>query len=376
MDKQYGKISSFGLASIIFLSTGMVIHVLVMPIMLQTAGRDAWLSVLAAAPFFCTWLFLLFKFIHILNGKPFLDWVKEKWGKLGLFITIVITVMFLLFIVVHTIADTMIWTISTYMQNTPFFIIGFVLISVCLFLAYNGIQSISIVASLLLPIVTFLGFFVSFVNDKHKDYSLLLPLLEHGYPPLINGAIIAFIAFCDCWIILFISHDLKRKPTLTFKIGFLLFLIVLFVGPIIGGITEFGPKEASMQRYTAFDQWKILSLGRLLQHVDFLSIYQWLSGSLIRVALSIYLIGRILGDHKPKRKPKIYIFIWLFLFVMIFMKWRADITLSLLYKYYFPICLVTIIVFTILIILTLLISKIRSDALHKTTDTNSQKEGE
>ena len=356
MDKLRGKISNMGLAAIIFLSSGMMIHVFVIPLLMDFASRDAWISVLVAAPFFITWILLLFKFIHTLNGKPFIIWVKEKWGKLGQLIVTLITMCFLLFTAVITTVDTMIWTISTYMQNTPYIVISGVLIVVSLLLAYNGIQAITIVASILLPVVVFLGYFISIVNIKHKDYSLLLPMLEQGYSPVLQGAIYAFISLCDCWIILYISHLFKSTPTMKFRLGFSLFLVMLFVGPIIGGITEFGPVEASDQRYTVFDQWKLLSLGRFLPHLDFLSIYQWLSGAFIRITLSIYLFVELLTFHGLKNKGKVFIFLFFLIGGSMFLQWRSDVTLTLLRDYYFPINLVVLLTMTFFILITVWVS--------------------
>src|SRR5690625_7312620 len=78
------------------------------------------------------------------------------------------------------------------------------------------------------------------------------------------------------------------------------FLIIAFIltgltlGPLVGAIVEFGPVEAASQRYPAYEEWGLARLGKYVEHVDYLSIYQWLSGAFIRITLILFTmqIGR------------------------------------------------------------------------------------
>lgn len=53
MSREKGQITIWLSFSIILLSAGLVCHVLSIPAILEAAGRDGWLSVVAAAPFSC-----------------------------------------------------------------------------------------------------------------------------------------------------------------------------------------------------------------------------------------------------------------------------------------------------------------------------------
>jgi hypothetical protein len=76
---------------------------------------------------------------------------------------------------------------------------------------------------------------------------------------------------------------------------------------VTGAIAEFGPFEARELRHPAFEEWRLVSIGRYIRHLDFLSIYQWHSGSFARISLSLFLLLDLLA---PERKKKIRIF-WL-----------------------------------------------------------------
>lgn len=53
MSREKGQITIWLSFSIILLSAGLVCHVLSIPGILEAAGRDGWLSVVAAGPFSC-----------------------------------------------------------------------------------------------------------------------------------------------------------------------------------------------------------------------------------------------------------------------------------------------------------------------------------
>src|SRR5690606_9141105 len=110
-------------------------------------------------------------------------------------------------------------------------------------------------------------------------------------------------------------------------------------------ITEFGVYEATKQRHPAFEQWKILSLGQFIQHLDFLSIYQWLAGSIIRITISLYLLVDLFNLNK-NRSRMIWITITGFsMMSLLYLPWQEDFMLSLLQYIYFP----TILIFVLLL---------------------------
>src|SRR5690606_31376531 len=133
------------------------------------------------------------------------------------------------------------------------------------------------------------------------------------------------------------------------------FLIMMVFGPITGAITEFGPTEALKQRHSTFDQWKILSLGQLLQHVDFLSIYQWISGAVIRATICIYLMVDVFQLKQNKQRLKLLIISPLVMFALLFLNWREDAKLFMLLYYVFPLHFVFVVLLTIAIVITWLI---------------------
>ena len=330
-----------------------------LPVILNVAGRDSWISVLIAAPFFIGWLLIYNYFIKQLNGQSFLDWSKQHWGSFASWIMKFILACLLFFAGFYSLLDTMMWTVSTYMIQTPFFVISLAATVICIFAAYYGLQSIAIVASLLLPFVIFLGYFVAFSNTKYKDWDLLFPLFDQGITPAISGSLYVISALMEIWVIMLYSHHIKQKIKWWQTVLLALLLLVMVMGPLTGAITEFGPEEATKQRHTAFDQWRILSLGQFLQHVDFLSIYQWLSGSIIRISISMYLLVDLFQVRKKNFRLALLFIIGATMIALMYLPWREEVMLKLLQHIYFPALFIFVVLFTILIGISIYIIQVK-----------------
>jgi hypothetical protein len=89
-----------------------------------------------------------------------------------------------------------------------------------------------------------------------------------------------------------------------------LFLIILVIGPTVGAIAEFGPAEAARLRYPAYEEWRLVVIGRYIRHLDFFSIYQWLSGAFVRISMTMYIIAEmIVGDNSPRKRHACLLFL-------------------------------------------------------------------
>lgn len=161
----------------------------------------------------------------------------------------------------------------------------------------------------------------------------------------------------EIWILMLFQHEIKSKLRWWHVLLLGIFMISMAIGPTMGAIVEFGPEEAAKQRNSPYEQWKLVNIGKLFQHVDFLSIYQWLSGSFARVAISIYLIVDLLDIRRPKKR---YIAILCISFVMCAFAiqwWRIDYVDYYVDHIQFPVMLAYVAIVTVLLTLAALIHK-------------------
>lgn len=362
MSRGSGLISIWLSFSILLLSAGLVSHVMSIPLLLGAAQRDAWVSVLVATPFFLLWLVLLFAVLKQLQGQRIPDWIARHFGVIPAWIFRLSAFIVLFLSGTYTLHDTSMWTVVTYMQQTPMQAIVLIAVVTSMLAAYGGLRTIAMTSSVLLPIVILLGYFVATANTKYKDLSLLFPILERGWQPVWHGAFFAFGGLLELWILILFQHQLRSKLRLWQLILLGLFMITMAIGPTIGAISEFGPIEAAKQRHTAFDQWKIVNIGKLLQHVDFLSIYQWLCGSFARVSIALYLMTDMLDVRKPRSRFITLLVLTTVMTVVAMQLWRDDQTLDYLMQIHFPITVVFVGSITILLALAVLYRRSRKES--------------
>ncbi|MGE7183253.1 GerAB/ArcD/ProY family transporter [Peribacillus sp. NPDC006672] len=300
--KKNGKISTVQLSLIMMTAVGLKNHVTILPHLLRAAKRDAWISVLLALGLILIWCFLLF-YIHKATGQTnIFVWVEKNIGKVTGWILSIAMSLFFAALAAISLKEMVVWTKISYLPITPpiFEIILFT--GLCFFLASTNIQTIAIVNTFVLMAVLVFGFFVAITNLQFKDYSLLKPILENGWSPVFAGIIYPLSGLIELIVILFMQQKVHGK--LKFKVFTIntILLTWLILGPLIGSIIEFGPVEAARQKYPAFEQWGLVTLGRFIEHLDFLSIYQWLTGAFIRVSFFLFLSLEVLSIKKKRNQ--------------------------------------------------------------------------
>lgn len=268
-------------------------HVIIIPLMLQSGKRDAWLStIVAMVPAFLL-AFIVLSILRATAHQSLHNWLKTLIGRLGAWIFAFIFFVYLLSLDLISLKDTTTWVNVTFLPYTPPIVIGSLLVALCFMAAYKGLWTITVCAGVLLPFVVLFGFFVSASNLQYKDYSLLQPVLENGFGPVLNGTLYAVGGVFELILFLLLKQHMNRSIRLPALLVFVLITIGLIAGPLMGALANFG-HEAMQQRYPAYEQWRLVSLGKYITHLDFLSIYQWLSGSFVRISLFMFLLADLL----------------------------------------------------------------------------------
>ncbi|MCS7460682.1 endospore germination permease [Paenibacillus doosanensis] len=301
MDNKFRKIGIFPFFSVIILAVGLMNHVMVMPPLLQDAKRDAWISVLVTIVPYLLWAAMLYYIIRKTNQQPLLPWLQLHCGKLVSGLLRLIFVVYFFLISLLTMKETVMWTHSSYLTRTPIFALSIVLVLLCALAVHLGIKAIAIASGILLPFVVIFGDFVMSTNLPAKNYSLLTPIMEYGPQPALKGAIYVGGGLVELIMILFVQQEMKTKLKLWHLWSLALFLVLLVMGPVTGAIAEFGPHEAALLRFPSFEEWRIVQIGKYIRHVDFLSIYQWISGAFARISFSLYLQVELLSMDSGKR---------------------------------------------------------------------------
>ncbi|MFD0590118.1 endospore germination permease [Paenibacillus sp. GCM10027627] len=336
------KISFIELFMVLALSNGLASHVIVNPMILDASGRDSWITVLVSGAMFLIWIVLLYFIMKKTAQKPWKDWLSNRLSPVVAWLLILPVCLQMYLIGGMTVIHTATWHVTNYLPATPKLALVVALVIFCSILSLWGLRVIAIVAGVLLPVVASLGIFVGAFNSPMKNYQLLRPILEHGMNPVIDGIIYAGAGFVELLVVVLLQHHLKAKVRLWHLLLYGIFSIIISLGPIVGAITEFGPEEASMQMASPYEQWRLVQIGQFIEHLDFLSIFQWLSGASIRISLSVYLLVELFR-FKKKRNHYITIGAIMASYILLSLFPVNEYTFYLwMYHYYMPISLVVL----------------------------------
>lgn len=298
-----GKIGVFPIYCIIMLAVGLMNHVMVLPPLLHAAMRDAWISVTATIAPYLVWIAMLRFVMKRTQQQPILTWVRERYGWASALPLRLFFFVYLLAMGAVTLKETITWMHGSYLPRTPEIVLSISLILICFFAARSGLRAIAYVAGILLPFVIVFGDFVMSANLPRKQYALLTPMLERGFSPILEGSLYVGGGLAELIVLVLVQQRMKSEAKYWSLSLLGLFLILLVMGPVTGAIAEFGPFEAAKLRYPAYEEWRLVQLGRYIQHVDFLSIYQWMSGAFVRLSIVLLLATELLpGDSTGRRQ--------------------------------------------------------------------------
>ncbi|MCM3125434.1 MULTISPECIES: endospore germination permease [unclassified Mesobacillus] len=300
MDQNKAKFSTIFV--LFMMSIGLMNHVMVIPMLLSAAKRDSWISVLISGVLFLGWLVFLQSIIKKLDSTHLFTWLKERFGKIVAWGLSSCAYVFILILIGVTLKDMIVWTVTSYFPLSPAPILALVFLIICFFAATSSFTTLSLISGFLLVFVVGLGFFVMSLNIPYKDYAQIFPILENDWNPVLKGIIYSSGSFLEVALILFLQHKLKPDIKVRSILFLGIILIGLTLGPLLGSIAIFGPEEAANQRYPAYEEWRLLKVGQYIEHVDFFSIYQWLSGGFIRISLGLFIMGQLFPFEKDKSR--------------------------------------------------------------------------
>ncbi|WP_035187508.1 GerAB/ArcD/ProY family transporter [Alteribacter aurantiacus] len=300
MHQKNERINIFHTLAIFITSVGLLNHVIILPPLTEVAGRDGWISILLSTIIALLWVYIIVFINKKTNQKNVYNWLIDHTGIITANIFVFVLILFLLSLAVVTLNDLVTWTNVSYLPNTPKLVLVITYVLLCFCTAITNIRTLAILNILLLPVIIIFGIYVASINMPVKDYSLLTPVLEHGFQPVIKGMIYPGAGLAELFLLLLIQHRVKSRYKYWQVALIVVFLGGLSFGPLTGGIAAFGVEQLKQLRFPAYQQWNLVTMGRYIEHVDFLSIYQWLSGAFIRISLMFFIIVDLL-DIKPGR---------------------------------------------------------------------------
>ncbi|QJC53555.1 GerAB/ArcD/ProY family transporter [Paenibacillus albicereus] len=294
------RISVWVCIIMLLLSSGGVANILAPPFIFSRSGSDAWVAIVLALPPVLLWCCALYYILRKLNGVPIEQWLADRFGRAASW-----TMRALVIAVLFVQASTLSWetahiAVRSYMSHMPIWIIAGSTAALCAWTASGGLRSIAYACVFLVPIAVLLDSLLLVLNWPNADIRMLFPILENGVRPAARGVPLAAAAMLEIWLILFVQQEVKGKIRLYQLILLIVFLSWLQLIPVAVSISVFGPEQAQKLRSPVLEIWKVISLGKTIEHIDLFAIVQRLSSTFARISLLFYLSAK-LGPARSAR---------------------------------------------------------------------------
>jgi spore germination protein KB len=239
-------------------------HVVILPLIIDVVGRDAWISIFLSLPF----AFLFALSIYLIKIKYKEKSIKEiltailgkKLGKALIFILIV----YFLFITGVSLSSFIDFVYILFLPETPPLVL---IIWFLIFLMYGSsrrVRGIALTAGVLAFIALTTGNTITLLDTQLKEWSNLQPVLEFGWNPVLIGTLIISSIWIELIFLLCLPlKNAKEKGMfLLWSVGILLNALMM-LSTTTGVITIFGLGQAENMLYPAQEIVRIINLGFL-----------------------------------------------------------------------------------------------------------------
>lgn len=303
-------LSKWETSFLIIMTLPIIGHVIILPLMIDVAGRDSWIAVLISLPAAMAFAYAIFRLrlkYPTLYINDLLSHILGKWfGKLLSFLFIV----YFLFITILSYATLVDFVQIGFLTDTPRLAIMIWFLIFFVYAALKGIKRIALTAGVLTLIGMITGHMLTLMDTPKKDWGELLPILEFGWSPALLGALILISIWVELIFLLCIPiRNIREKRTFLLWTVAILIISLTMNSTTTGVVTIFGLGQADNFEYPAQELVRIVNLI-FIDRFDIYGMILMTFGNYIRCSLFF----RIAYDMSIKSKPT---------------KWRKMIVFSL-----------------------------------------------
>ncbi|NMD69293.1 endospore germination permease [Bacillus sp. DNRA2] len=274
---------------LLFMTIPIMSHVVILPLLIDVVGRDAWISVLLSLPAALIFALVIYKLrlqFPTMNITEILVQLLGKWLGKGVQLIMMLYFMFLTILSFACLVDLI---YIAFLPSTPR---AFTLVWFWAFVVYaasKGIKRIALTACLLALISAVIGPFISFMATFLKHWAQLKPLVEYGWNPVLLGTLILVSVWMELLLLLCIPiENIHVKRLYIFWVVGISINAILMLSTATGAITIFGLRQADNFVYPALEIIRLINLG-IIDRVDVYALIVMTFGSYIRCSLYLRL---------------------------------------------------------------------------------------
>lgn len=250
-------------------------------------------------------------YLKVNSCLPNLNIYKKNiklFGKvIGNIINILIIIIYMVMLTI-AIRAIVIFVTSKYLQNTPFYFVGTLVIITCLIICFNGLETIARVSQLSFFASIVFMVIIEFFLIQYVEIGNIIPMISEGnyLSDIFKGAIY-YAATCSLLSMLLLTiskskikdkEKYNKNIIIFYFIGSLSLVIVMFFV-----VSCFGYKMGSLFRYPEYILLKKIGISGSELHLENLLAFRWIFYMLALANLSLY--GIIHGIKHFSKKIKL-----------------------------------------------------------------------
>lgn len=285
---------------------------------IKAAGVDAYLSVFVGS---VVGIILFLLFLYIANYEPELS-ICEKTKKLfgpifGTILNILLCIS--AFILGTTVFYNLInFTVSQFLSETPFTVIGIVFAFIIAFINIKGIETLSrtslvlISINVILFLVCIFGIFPTFELENLK------PFLANGLSNPLKGMIYMLaLNVVPIFLLLIIPKNSIEDKKHYNKYLFVAYLFgcLVMITAILLTVGSLGIYLASYYQYPEYMVLKRIDIFDFIDRIENLIILQWFFGAFISMSVTVFFISKNIKLKKEKINKLVPVIITILLLI-------------------------------------------------------------
>jgi spore germination protein KB len=267
------------------------------PVLLFKDGLNAaWMIVIGSFLLIIPSLIILNSLLKKYQSKNILEIIQLTLGRPLAFI---IAFILLFFTLTNTALDSrsyMTQLITMNFPNTPLFMIYLCFLTLCIWGAKKGWESIASIAWMVMPYLLISLGLLFLLMLKEASFARIFPLFGSGKWEVAKASFHYTALFGDAFVFALMYPFVKDHKTYTRSLfGSLVFTVFIMAMFYLSYVWIFDYRSIGKITYPFNEAIRFVSLGRTITNIETFFIAFWLMGVFVKFTVYIYLICKIFG---------------------------------------------------------------------------------
>ncbi len=274
---------------LIVLTLPIMGHVVLLPLALNLAGRDSWMSALISLFIGSLFVYSIYLIRLKFTNKDIHQSLHQLIGRGMTTIFILIIMVYYLLLSGLSLAIISEMTNTVFLQRTPLFVIVLAFLLLSMYAALKSTKAIALTAGILFFTVMFTGHSITFINFRDRNFLDLMPFLEDGWIPVILGTILLSNVWIELLFLIIAPIKSNKEKRLLFVWMLGVFAnVMMMLSTMTGVIMTFGLGQSKSFNYPALEIVKIININ-FVDRLDVYALILMTFGSYIRCSLFLHI---------------------------------------------------------------------------------------